>query len=526
VGRLPKLGLEDLGQARQTLFSGFGRMVDAHGFGWWELISIEYHERVERILSLEKLVEQIGAGDEVFASGDGFDRQVMELLWGCAVRGFFQADSALSRARRKVGTAAKLGFGQMRQILGDKYDASYRIRRFASRSERGCKGPVVLLPTAYVNVSRTGLAYAEALPERDFLLVATRQSGWVADPPKNVTASRLASYAPGKCLRDEYEYLLGCWRELQVEFRDRRELSVLSELGAFECVPSMLRDGLAVRDAWLQVFEREPVTAVLCADDSNTYTRLPLLIARERGMPAIACHHGALDGRHLIKRNHADVILAKGRMEKDYLVNVCGVAEEEVEVGAPPREKFPPSLRQETAIVFFSEPYEVAGGRGMEFYREVLPGLAEIAAARKCELVIKLHPQESLRERLGFVRAVLTARQREVVRMVAGGLNEALLRQTWFAVTVLSTTAVDCALRGVPVFLCRWLEYSNWRYLEQFAEFGAGVELGSPEEIRQIPAMLENFPRKSTADLWEAINPERFDELLSQREVARIAAAV
>ena len=525
VEPVPKLSLEDFREVRQTLGSGLGRMLDAHGFDSWELISIEYHERVERILSLEKLAGRLGRDDEVFVSRDGFDGQVMEFLLGRTVRSLRPADSMLGMMRRKFSAAAKLGVGQMRQILGDKYDADYRIRRLISRGERGCERPVVLLPTAYVNVSRTELAYAAALPDRDFLMVTTRQSGWVAAPPKNVAVARLAFYAQGKCQNDEYEYLLGCWRTLQVEFRDCRELFVLGKLGAFECVPSMLGNRLAIRDAWVQVFEREPVTAVLCADDSNTYTRLPLLIARERGLPAIACHHGALDGRYLIKKNHADVILAKGQMEKDYLVNICGLAEGEVEVGAPRREEFASSRQRKDSIVFFSEPYEIGGGRCIEFYREVLPRLAEVAAASKRELVIKLHPQESLRERQVFVNAVLNPNRRKVIRMVEGGLNEELLQETWFAVTVLSTTAVDCSLRGIPVFLCTWLDYSNYGYAEQFVKFGAGAGLSSPDEIPEIPKLIENSAPANTRDLWQPIAPDELGQMLSAHGHAEVAAA-
>ena len=526
VESLEKLAVADLRQVRQTLFSGLGRMVDRHGFDWWELISIEYHERVERILSLEKLAEGIGRDDEVFVSREGFDRDAMEVLLGRVVRWFFQAESVLEKVRRKAGMAAKLGVGQIRQILGDKYDADYRIRRFTSRRKRASGRPVVLLPTAYVNVSRTGLAYAAGLPGRDFLLVATRQSGWVADAPKNVKVARLASYAPGKCSKSEYEDLLAGWRRLQMEFRDQRELFVLNELGAFECVPSMLRDGLAIRDAWVRVFEREPVNAVLCADDSNTYTRLPLLIARERGLPAIACHHGALDGRHLIKRNHADFILAKGRMEEDYLTGFCGVAREEVEIGAPPGGSFSSKRRKIGPIVFFSEPYEVAGGRCIEFYREILRRLADLATASQCKVVVKLHPQESLRERRSFVNAVLTAKQRESVRVVAGRLTEELLAQIRFAVTVVSTTAVDCSLRGIPVFLCSWLEYSGWGYGEQFVRFGAGARLSSPEEIFGIPKLMENFAAGSAQDLWQPLSPERLEEMLTASERPKATATV
>ena len=84
------------------------------------------------------------------------------------------------------------------------------------------------------------------------------------------------------------------------------------------------------------MFDREPVQAVLCADDSNPYTHLPLLLAKARSLQTVACHHGALDGRYMLKQTHADMLLAKGAMEEDYLVRVCGVPREKVEVGAPP----------------------------------------------------------------------------------------------------------------------------------------------------------------------------------------------
>ena len=143
----------------------------------------------------------------------------------------------------------------------------------------------------------------------------------------------------------ELRRLLNRWQTLELE--GHSEIGVLERTGAFSEITKTLRDGLAIRDAWLRVFERERVSAVLCTDDTNPYTHLPLLIARQRGLPTIACHHGALDGGQLVKRSHADVTLAKGRMEKDYLVNTCGLAEEKIEVGAPSlRQRMNPEARQ------------------------------------------------------------------------------------------------------------------------------------------------------------------------------------
>src|SRR5207244_904132 len=202
------------------------------------------------------------------------------------------ANSLARRFGRAMGVAAKFKTPALVQIFGDKFDSGYRLRRFFGQQKADCDTPVVLLSSAYVNATRTALDYASAIPERDFLLVATRQSGWDTSPPQNVNVARLAAYASGKCDDREYKSLLKRWHDLQPRLAKNCDLAVLKDLGAFDSVPFLLREGLTMRDAWLQVFESEPVASVLCADDSNPYTHLPLLIARERGLPAIVCHHG------------------------------------------------------------------------------------------------------------------------------------------------------------------------------------------------------------------------------------------
>jgi hypothetical protein len=527
---LPPVTSVDLKHIREALFSGLGSMADSHRLDWWELISIRFIEPLEKLISLQKLAAQVEAKDELFLSCSGFHARAFEFMLGRKVHSFFNVEgfSVPRQLRRAASIISKFRVSQLVQILGDKYDAGYRVRRLFTRRLKSCGAPVVLLPSAYVNVSRTGLAYASALPHRDFLLVATRQSGWLSGPPKNLRMERLASYAPGKCREDEYDSLLHRWRELENDFCGHQELSILRALGAFDSVPALLREGLAIRDAWLHVFDAERVTAVLCGDDSNPYTHIPLLIAKERGLPAIACHHGALDGRHLVKRSHADTILAKGRMEWDYLVNTCKVSCEKVEICAPPLTQAlaPCAQERKGSIVFFSEPYETAGGRCREFYREVLPRLADVAAATGRELVIKLHPQESLRQRRRLAKAVLTQRQWKSMRIVEGPLDETLLAQTWFAATILSTTAVDCAVRGIPVFLCAWLDHSNYGYVEQFIKFGAAERLRHPDEISAIPGMLEKFSRRDTRYLLDTATPDRLEELLGNPQLLKTAAAV
>jgi hypothetical protein len=533
---LGQIEAEGFQMIRGLLAAGIGRMRDRENLDWWELIAILLQPKMEALIRLRRFVDGLAAADQVFVTRPGFHADAVRLLLGERLHCF--SDRFRSLARRPTHYAkslARFSLSQMAEIFGDKYDASYAIRGSLTRRRTPSPKPVVLLPSAYVNVSRLGLGYAEALPETDFLLVNTRQSGWVERLPANVTAARLASYAsPGPAPLTEYKGLLESWRRLRRELEKISEISLLGRLGCLDFFPKQLRQSLAVRDAWRAVFESEPVKAVLCGDDSNPYTHLPLLLARNRGIPALACHHGAFDGRCLFKRSHADTILAKGRMEEDYLLRVCGLPRDSVEIGAPagrlPARKVDGIAAADRCpfIVFFSEAYEVLSGRVEEFYRDVLPPLADLARRTQRQLVIKLHPFESHRERQKLAKRVLTGEQQRFVTVVSGPLTDDLLQKTWFSMTILSTVAMECALRGIPCFLAAWLEYWPCGYIEQFNKFGVGYLLRSPAEISGIPDIMENYrvDPELAPEIWQPISPARFQELICGSRQLEKAVAV
>jgi len=526
VAQIPKFDIKDFSRVREALAAGLGRVVDEHGLDWWELISIRFHEQIALILRSEKLVAQLHSKDELIVTRVGLYAEILNVVSGRRVQCFRDRGSHFRRTRRLLGTARKFSVEQILQILGDKHDAGYQIRRLTARQPARVDSSVVLMPVAQGNAARTAIAYAAMAPDHQFLLVTTRQSGWISSFPENVVRARLASYATANPGVSECAHLCARWQQVETSLGWNREISALRQLGVFASVAKMLRDGLAVRDAWLRVFETQPVSAVFCTDDTNPYTHIPLLLAQQRGLPTIACHHGALDGGHLVKRSHADVVLAKGRMEEDYLVNRCGLPKEKVEIGAPslPAKRRAKILDEKDSIVFFSEPYALDGGRCCEFYRELLPPLADVALRMNRELIVKLHPMESAWERRRFVNAALSRPHRDNVRIVEGLLSEELLDRTSFAITVQSTAAVDCTIRGIPVFVCAWLDYSCYGYLEQFIRFRAGVPLCSPAEIASIPALLGNFSAASADDLWQTISSEKLKQLLAEQ--SKMATAV
>jgi hypothetical protein len=521
-----RLGAEDFHHLRNVLAAGSGRLQDRENLDWWELTAILFHDQLETLAILSRFVRDLGAADEVFITRSDFYSDALRLLLGKRLRCLRVGAAQKAGLRHYFRVASKFPLGQLAEIAGDKFDAAYSLRGWFSPRRKPSARTVVLLPSAYENASRTGMAYAETIPEKDFLLVATRRSGWLAAAPANVVVSKLASYASGdRATREEYAELLERWRMQRRDLDSVPEIAMLGRLGFLDSFPKLINQGLAIRDAWRNVFEVEPVQAVLCADDYNPYTHIPLLLAAQRGLPTIACHHGALDGRHLIKRNHADVILAKGKMEEDYLLRVCGLPRDKVEIGAPaPRPLARPrgstqggELSSASCIVLFSEPYEVFGGRCGEFYQDLLPALADIALKTGRKLIVKLHPFETERERKSLLAQLLTSTQLAITRVVSGALTPDLLEKTWFGVTVLSTVAVECAMQAIPCFLCGWLEYSRYGYIQQFSRFGVGHLLQNPAEIPAIPHILETYSHRPelTRELAQSIGADRLRELLS-----------
>ena len=424
-------GFADFIHIRNLLRTGCGRLVDEYGLDWWEILSILLVEQLEWLVMLDRLAQTIAA-DEVYISRPSANANVLQVLLGGRLRVFpASRNQQFPKLAHYLDVARKLSASQIIDVLCDKYDPGQQLRAGFSRARQKLQHPVVLIPTAYVNVTRTGIAYANTLPQQDFLLVSTRRSGWMKHLPENVAAAWLSSYAVVRGRSAEITEMQTRWRALLGELLEVPQFQVLNSLGSFDRFPKHLRHGLEVRDAWSNVLDRAPVQAVLCADDSNPYTRIPLLLARERGLPNIACHHGALDGYYAMKRTYGDVVLAKGKMEQDYLVRQCGVPAGRVEIGAPaaPALTALPNRKKQwirdairPQILFVSECYEVGNARALEFYRDVLPPLADLALNTGRKLVVKLHPTESKSERVAMVKRVLSSRQMKVTQVVDGRL--------------------------------------------------------------------------------------------------------
>lgn len=512
--------VEDLWLWDGLLRLGLGRIVDRFGIDWWDVIGPVLQSQLQDVRLTTMLARKLGSCKKLTVSQPSLLADAISLQLKCPLQ-VLQAGRS-NRARRAVGryrrALTSLSLNHLRQVVYDKYDPHYRFRKKLAWRAQPSSLPVVLLPSAYSNVTKTALSYAKILPDQEFLLVLARESAAVLSIPKNVQTETLAVFAGEPRDEDELRQLEKSWDELEQSLCGQPDFSVAIELGILKDAKRWLRWGMVVRDAWRQVFEKRPIIGCLSADDTNPYTRIPLLLALQNGIPGIACHHGALDGRMAFKSHRFTKYLAKGEMEQDYLTRICRVDPAKIKTGSASAPADRQSLWNEDSpsIVFFSEPYETDSWRVEAMYRELVPRLVAVARAAGKSVVIKLHPFESLRQRTRLMKSVLAAEDQQLVSLIDEPFSQEILKKTWCAVTVESTVAFECAAVGIPVFLCGWLRHACSGYAGQYARFGVGRMMQAPGDLLSIPDTLRNaIPAGDVAQrLVQPITAQALAELL------------
>lgn len=488
------LEIEDARIWRELLAVGMGRVVDRFGVDWWDVVSLTLHPELQDIRLAMRLAEKLGGDCMLTASRPSLLANAVQLHVGAPLQ-VLQAgiDARFQHRISHYRTAVRnLSFGQLRQVAHDKFDPHFRWRRKFAAPVAPSSQPVVLLPSAYSNVTKTALNYARRLPEQQFLLVVARESGSPSQVPANVQLASLAAFANQLGDRGEGRELENKWMQLEQLLGKHPEFSLAVRLGVINQGLHFLRRGLSTRDAWNRVFETQSIVGCLSADDTNPYTRIPLILAARREIPAVACHHGALDFRMAFKVPEFSTYLAQGEMERDYLEHICGVDRHLIRIGAANAAPKNSALWNNDApwIVFFTEPYETDAWRSEAIYREVLPRLCALARRAGKAVVLKLHPFETIAQRRRLVNATLDEPDRKLVSIIASPISAQILRNTWCALTVESTIACECATVGVPAFLCGWLRHAYSGYALQYARFGAGRILETPDDLLRIPEMM------------------------------------
>ncbi len=510
---------------RELLALGWDQLLDSESVDWWETYAVHPFSQLEEIMLVSALAEQIPGHAEIFATRPHLAVRALSLLFKREIKTFsLERDFGLrARCRRYLKAVFALRPSQLAEIAFDKWDTDYSLRRHFVRAAKACSDRAILLPSSYSNVSRALVAFARMLPHRRFLLVVTRRNGRLQNLPANVAVRSLALYAPRElpATEEERTSLLARWLELQNKrFETNPVFRLAKKLRVFDGFAAFLKSGLRVRDAWREIFAHEPITTVLSADEYNPFTRLPTVLARSRGLHTVFCDHGALNLGFGIRRPASDTYLVRGEMARDYCVSWGGLAAAKIVVGGPAEPDPPlpsPGAARRDWIVFYSEEYELSSGRTQTFYAELLPELCALARQTNRKVIVKLHPFESWRVRNLFVDRALSTEQRSLVEIREGPMTPDLFARAWCCFTVESSVAIESTMNYVPCFLCGWFDSSWYDYGKQYAKFSAGYTLNSPQRIREVPQLLEQFQitEATRRKLQNRITPEHLDAILT-----------
>jgi hypothetical protein len=139
---------------------------------------------------------------------------------------------------------------------------------------------------------------------------------------------------------------------------------------------------------------------------------------------------------------------------------------------------------------------------------------------------LKLHPFETAAQRRRLVKATVPKNDQSLIRIIASPISQEILRNTWCAVTVESTSALECASVGIPVFLCGWLRHAYSGYALQYARFGVGRLIEQPSDLSRIAEMIDDARPDPgvTTRLAKEISPDTLAEVLLQPVTSQATA--
>lgn len=485
--------IEDLYRTKDLLQLGMGCMVDRAGIDWWDVCSLMVSPEMQQFILGRRVARELDPRCQLHATRDTAFVRGLQAVLGVTATIHRRQGPGLDRLRSALRSARTLDRGEMFQVLQDKLDGTHRVRHWFARRPRGNGNPLVLCPSAYINVSHTVASYATSHPEKEFFMVLARSNARISALPKNVRAASLDGYFD-RPNSPEVRSLLHQWDQLRRHLmRNSEEFFMAESAGVLSRIPALVRWGIPIRDAWSRIFEIENIAECFCADDSNPYTRIPLILAKKRKLPTVACHHGALDCRLAFKTTHADVHLVKTEMERDYAISVCRLPSKKVsfETSEASLQIDDPCGKDSGCLTFFTEAYHSAGFREGELFRDLLPNLLAAAREMRLKLVLKLHPFDGRRKMNLCLSAALPRRDRKSIQVWSGPMSSERWRVTEIMVTGQSSVALEAVKKGIPAFLCKWLGDPFSGYQKQFVRYGIGKLLESVEEVLKIPRIVQ-----------------------------------
>jgi hypothetical protein len=168
-------------------------------------------------------------------------------------------------------------------------------------------------------------------------------------------------------------------------------------------------------------------------------------------------------------------------------------------------------------ILFITMPYDIAPLFHRADLRDILGCLLRVSCNSKRQLLIRVHPMESIssyRQLVSEIQRELGARC-DVVYSQGPGAEE-ILAQSSVAVLYFSTMFLDCLSHGIPIISLDWHSFPNKRHFKEAAIFNFASDLTDLERLvqRGIDGFLESH-RGSLEEFLAPSRPEEISRLLN-----------
>ena len=147
-------GVEDIHHLRELLQLGMGHVVDGWGIDWWDVLFLMIESELRQFMLMSRLAGELRVRLRTLRQprhAAGFRAAGIERSPASHLARNFRPVIHWARHYRDV--LSQLDSAQITQAFQDRFDREHRVRRRFAKVRRASRHPVVLLPSAYVNVS-------------------------------------------------------------------------------------------------------------------------------------------------------------------------------------------------------------------------------------------------------------------------------------------------------------------------------------------------------------------------------------
>ncbi len=151
---------------------------------------------METLILLQSFAEStVSASDEVYVSRPGLHASLLQSSLGGRVTVFpLRRDGQRRGLGHYIRVFNKLSAVEIADVFWDKFDLGYQIRGRLTRKRTPSVRPVILLPTAYINVSRTAIAYASTFCQGRIFFWSRPAAEWLDPGSSAECPGRMAAF--------------------------------------------------------------------------------------------------------------------------------------------------------------------------------------------------------------------------------------------------------------------------------------------------------------------------------------------